>query len=83
MSKRQQQRCESVGNQQNIEALSDRGDLTENLALRIEPIIERIAFSVSPLGIELVGPLRDQDMDVITGRYRLTRVRSTGSFCLG
>jgi hypothetical protein len=83
MSKRQQQRCESVGNQQNFELLSDRRDLTENLALRIEPIIERIAFTVSPLGMELIGPLRNQDMEVIAGRNRLTRARSIGSCCLG
>jgi len=51
-------------------ALSDRRDLTENLPLRIEPIIERRATPIPSLTIELIGSRRDQDMQVLAGQYR-------------
>ena len=64
-------------------SLSGRRDLTENLSLRIEPIIERTPMPIAPLRVELIGPLRDQDMQVIAGRNRLTRACGSGSRCLG
>lgn len=49
---------------------SDRWDLTENLALRFQPIIKRSPMPVAPLTVELMGPFCDQDMQVIAGRHR-------------
>jgi hypothetical protein len=47
--------------------LSGRRDLAENLAFRFQPIIERIPVAIPTLGIELIGSLRDQDVQVIAG----------------
>ena len=47
--------------------MSDRRDLAENLALRVEPIIDRIPMPPASLTVELIGPFGDQDMQVIAG----------------
>jgi hypothetical protein len=65
-------------------ALSDRRDLTKNLPLRIQPIIECIPVPIPPFAVELIGPLRDQNMRIIAGRHRLTCAWSSSrSRCLG
>jgi hypothetical protein len=47
-----------------------RRNLTENLPFRIEPIIERRSTPVPSFTVELIGPLCDQDVQVIAGRQR-------------
>jgi hypothetical protein len=47
-----------------------RRNLTENLPFRIEPIIERRSTAVPSFTVELIGPLCDQDVQVIAGRQR-------------
>ena len=60
-----------------VEALSGRRDLTENLPLRNEPIIERRSILVSLLTVELIGPFCDQGLEVIAagGRQRMRVLR--------
>jgi hypothetical protein len=53
-----------------VARLRGRRNLAENLPLRIEPIIERRSTPVPSLTVELIGPLCDQDVQVIAGRQR-------------
>ena len=53
-----------------VARLRGRRDLAENLPFRIEPIIERRSTPVPSLTVELMGPLCDQDVQVIAGRQR-------------
>src|SRR5712692_8162620 len=50
--------------------LRGRRNLTEDLPFRIERIIERRSTPVPSLTVELIGPLCDQDVQVIAGRQR-------------
>jgi hypothetical protein len=53
-----------------VARLRGRRDLTENLPLRLEPIVERRSIPVPSLTVELIGPFCDQDVQVIAGRQR-------------
>jgi hypothetical protein len=52
---------------------SDRRNLTKNLPLRVQPIIERRPMPIASLAVEFIGPRRDQDMQIVAGGHRLTR----------
>lgn len=45
---------------------------TDDFALRFQPIVERMAGSKSPLGVNLIGPCGNAGLQIITGRDWLT-----------
>ena len=53
-----------------IEKPLDGWSLTENLALRFEPIIKGRPMLIAPFSEELIGPLGGQNMQVIARRHR-------------
>jgi hypothetical protein len=45
---------------------------TEDFPLGLQPVVERSALSIAALGMKLIGPMSDADLEVVAGRNRLT-----------
>lgn len=44
----------------------------ENFTLGFQPVVERSALALAALGMKLIGPLSNTDLEVVAGRNRLT-----------
>lgn len=39
----------------------------EDFPLGLQPVVERPALSIAALGVKLIGPLRDADVQIVAG----------------